>query len=377
MATPRLWPALGAVAALGLGLAACTDGGGGPTAPGSTAATAGEASPPVAGAATAQWATVAPADMPLAPYWETLRQADAALADAADDATRVETWNAQQDFIARCMKSQGFTYYPTAFSEGSGGGPSREYMRYREVLPAPLLAVDRGVVEEQGYGSMPDTRQPDTLADDPNQEYVASLSEAESRAYEMALTGVDPDRLGDPVEDGAGCVLRAWDEYPEPDLPAWERSVFGRHAELISAMALVVRSDLTLDPEFWELNQLWGDCMAAKGLDLDPDGAAAAAEAGGGSSGPTDAMRLAIRTGADGEVAPADAHAASLPLDQASLTASGPERAIALADFDCRVETDYIDQLIAIQRRLEQQFVDRHASELAEMTALAEFPGGG
>ena len=45
---------------------------------------------------------------------------------------------------------------------------------------------------------------------------------------------------------------------------------------------------------------------------------------------------------------------------------------LALADLDCREETDYTDRSTDIARDAEQQFVDDHRSELEAMKAAAE-----
>ncbi|GHE13439.1 hypothetical protein [Klenkia taihuensis] len=59
--------------------------------------------------------------------------------------------------------------------------------------------------------------------------------------------------------------------------------------------------------------------------------------------------------------------------DQAAMDALGErEVELALADLDCRVETDYRDRQTDIQNELEQQFVDDHRTELEALRAAAE-----
>jgi hypothetical protein len=89
-------------------------------------------------------------------------------------------------------------------------------------------------------------------------------------------------------------------------------------------------------------------------------------------SGPILAFRLAERTGANGEAAPTEKYQDySLPEDQQRLVGTEAERGIAIADFDCRVETDYMRQLVAIQADLEKKFVKSHLTQLNQlMTAI-------
>jgi hypothetical protein len=58
-------------------------------------------------------------------------------------------------------------------------------------------------------------------------------------------------------------------------------------------------------------------------------------------------------------------------LDQRSLVGSPAEAEIALADFDCRAETDYEARFAAIQLELEQEFVDQNRPRLELMVAAA------
>jgi hypothetical protein len=59
--------------------------------------------------------------------------------------------------------------------------------------------------------------------------------------------------------------------------------------------------------------------------------------------------------------------------DQAAMDALAErEVELALADLDCREETDYRDRHAAITREVEQQFIDDHKAELDAMIASVE-----
>jgi hypothetical protein len=59
--------------------------------------------------------------------------------------------------------------------------------------------------------------------------------------------------------------------------------------------------------------------------------------------------------------------------DQAAMDALAErEVELALADLDCREETDYRDRNAEITREVEQQFIDDHKAELDAMVASVE-----
>jgi hypothetical protein len=111
--------------------------------------------------------------------------------------------------------------------------------------------------------------------------------------------------------------------------------------------------------------------MERAGYVLDMDGASL------GASGPSAAMDHAYRTRADGTVASRkmDTPTAEIPLDEKSLLGSQPEIDIAVADFDCRVETNYVARYLELRIGREQAFVDSHRSELDKMVAAATEAG--
>ncbi|MCL2784832.1 MAG: hypothetical protein FWD55_05235 [Propionibacteriaceae bacterium] len=60
------------------------------------------------------------------------------------------------------------------------------------------------------------------------------------------------------------------------------------------------------------------------------------------------------------------------PEEERSLLGTQAEVQIALADFDCREESNYLERYLAIQIDLESAFVDQHRAQLDEMLAFAD-----
>ena len=86
---------------------------------------------------------------------------------------------------------------------------------------------------------------------------------------------------------------------------------------------------------------------------------------------PLSAVDLAVRTRPDGSVGDPhpDAPTSEIPFDERYLTGDPAERAVALADFDCRAATDYLERLTTIQIDLEEEFVHARAQALEEVAA--------
>ncbi|MDR2931157.1 MAG: hypothetical protein LBV06_09685 [Propionibacteriaceae bacterium] len=60
-----------------------------------------------------------------------------------------------------------------------------------------------------------------------------------------------------------------------------------------------------------------------------------------------------------------------IPVEEKSLLGTAPEREVALADFDCRAETDYLAQLTDIRVSLDEKFIREHHAELDRLEVLA------
>jgi hypothetical protein len=113
--------------------------------------------------------------------------------------------------------------------------------------------------------------------------------------------------------------------------------------------------------------------MTEAGIDLSGE----AAEPGTGGipyPNPMSALTLAMRTAPDGTVGPGSGGVfwdTDAPANQRSLVGSPAEAKIAVADYDCRVETDFEMRFLGVHLELEQIFVDQHRAQLDKMKAAA------
>jgi hypothetical protein len=109
------------------------------------------------------------------------------------------------------------------------------------------------------------------------------------------------------------------------------------------------------------LNQEWGSCMSRRGYDFE-------------YPGPASAFDLALRTRPDGTVGPLPtpgAQAADIPAEEQSLLGIEPEREIALADFDCRVQTGYLERLTEMRVRADEEFIQANRAQLDQLVAAS------
>lgn len=336
-----------------------------------------------ANAGKAPWASVrgaAPDELPLVAYWKLIWKAEAHENERWTDAAEVSRVRAKEDYLAQCMAEAGFTYtasYP--------GEPDPEWQailaaRQRDNLAIPALDADRAVVSAFGYGLMSPTQE---IADrqlragkaNPNTEYYNSLSKPDQRAYDRAMSGADLDKApATPTTSSSdGCVWKAERTYPDPELASDGDQVgeafFGLRYKL---MEFGAEPGTATDKRVLALNTEWRTCMASAGVDVDARLASRQPDDPSSVDGPQAAFLLAMETGDDGAVADPSEPLSSRRRDQQSLSGSKPEVAIALADYDCRVATDYVDRLVAVQRSLEEAFITKNRSELDRLTTWVE-----
>jgi hypothetical protein len=163
-------------------------------------------------------------DLPLDLYYDlmigvSLLEFDVAAGEGGD-------WEVkQEEFIAGCMKDDGFTYYPRQI-EPLVEGESDISVRYRR-LNVPWLPEDLADVQRYGYGlSLPEVVSTEPTiapsAPDRNQEYVASLSASAQNAYRVAMVGTEMAayELSDvntvPMPELGGCMGEAERAHPYP-----------------------------------------------------------------------------------------------------------------------------------------------------------------
>ena len=256
----------------------------------------------------------------------------------------------REELIAQCMQEEGFEYTPDT-QNGSFSTDGSEYK-----------PEDRDWVSQWGYGAVNYPGQ-DEMSDpgnewvDPNGEYLETLSESERTAFYEALSGpaMSEDEMS---EDGsfeydwktAGCNGWANHEISGDDPTQSEE-----FAPLIEAMSDLY-TDASTAPEMVKVDTAWAECMDAAGF----PGFSTQSEA---QNSIYNAMNALWEDPAVAE---------SGPDEDAMKELSEQEIETALADLDCREETDYRDRAKAVQWELEEQFIADHKAELDALKAAAE-----
>jgi hypothetical protein len=262
----------------------------------------------------------------------------------------------QEELVAQCMQDEGFEYTPaTDMGMSFASGDDTEWK-----------PDDREWVAQYGYGAVtsPFSEEPPPEEEylDPNADYVASLSESEQRAFYEALHGPMPDEE-EMAEGGefeydwtqAGCQGAAQHEVAGEDPSQSEE----------------------FKPLFEALNELYADTTSWPGVaELDAEWATCMEDAGqGGHANPMEAQ-TSIHDEMNKvyeNVDMSEEFTAPAEPDPAAMDALAErEVELALADLDCREETDYRDRHAEITREVEQQFIDDHKAELDAMVASVE-----
>ena len=250
-----------------------------------------------------------------------------------------------EQIVAQCMKDQGFEYIPADPSAPSG------LALMDESDPGAAQAGTLEHVKEHGYGistwDIGDGKPFDVEPgqEDPNQDYVDSLSESARAAYELALHGVPPteEQLGsdDWVQDPSqgGCYGKSTEEVWNTN-DAWDAPQF---ASLIEEMSYVA-TNLDNDPEVTAAGALWSSCMAQHGYP--------------GLESPWEAPDLIHQGLRDIWVI------GEAPDPEALAALRDEELSIALADFECSEESRFAEAFRDAQFRAEQEFIDAHQVEL-------------
>lgn len=265
-----------------------------------------------------------------------------------------DAWADQQkeveELVAACMSDEGFEYIPVdqeQYSFSDEDGPEWGTKEY---------------VAENGYGMQQSEEQIEEMNSqseeyvDPNQDYVATLSESEQAAYYEVLWGPGtPDE--EMSEDGsyeydwttAGCYGAAQHEV-EGDLPYDDdkyKSLFDDLQDMYE--------DLQKSPEAKKADKDWSDCMADAGEPGFKTKQDAVTEI-------SDAINEIYEANPTGE------------LDQTDDLKKLRERELELAmiDFECGKKVDYEQRTLAGQFKLEEKFIKTHQKQLDEIVANAE-----
>jgi len=301
-------------------------------------------------------AAAAEQESPLTEYMNAVYGGD--LSPEEQEAKYAEELEAQELLVAECMQEQGFEYTPNASAGSFSVGDGTEYQ-----------PDEREWVGQYGYGAVNSPYNEEPVPEeeyvDPNGDYVMTLSESEQTAFYEALYGPTPSEE-EMSEDGsyeydwatAGCQGAAQHEVAGED-----PSESDEFKPLFDALNEFYE-DMATAPAMADLDAEWAACMDAAGQ--------------GGFTAQVDAQNSIYEdmNALYEEMPVSDDGSMTGEPDQAARDALAErEVELALADLDCREETDYRDRSAEVSRELEQQFVDDHKAELDALKAAAEQDG--
>jgi hypothetical protein len=277
------------------------------------------------------------------------------------------------------MKERGFSYFPIVVDPGSvQSGWSND----NEDLSIPWLPESLEEVQRVGYGlsspyEMGTEEDITPEAVEKNTEYRESLSAHAQREYDLALNGYyDFDSASDP--DPESCWSQAQVRFPEPPAPTADWSFLEPLSGMFSALSYEYAADgskieygpyaLQADPRFAELNKEYCDCVKATAGDRWNASNVSDIE------GP---VYAAIQTAPDGsefdwptDGKPIDTE--TIPIENRALIGAPLERDIAVDDFKCRQETDYVVRYAQIMANAENRYIEDHRAEIDQMMAGIE-----
>lgn len=293
---------------------------------------------------------------PLSTYFESFYGGD--LSQEEQQAQFDEQNKATEELVAQCMSEQGFEYLPNTSNSSIS-------FEDDDVVYEP---DDREWVAQYGYGAVnspynqgSEDEPPAEEYVDPNADYVASLSESEQMAFNEALYGPSPtEEEMAAMEDGDG---GEWDWTKSGCYGSAQHETQGEdplQADEFKSLNEAINSFYEGQPS-WpgqaELDAAWSDCMSEAGH----SGFAVQWDA---QNSIYDEQNKIYEETSDPETG---------EIDQAAMDALGEKEIdLALADLDCREQTDYRQKVEDITFEQEQQFVDDHKAELDAMKAAAE-----
>ncbi|MDR0365611.1 MAG: hypothetical protein LBH68_02095 [Bifidobacteriaceae bacterium] len=316
------------------------------------------------------------------PFTEYSRYLDGPVRDEQDlqeaFEAAAEEHQRRESLIAECMAAEGFEYFVTEYRTLTT--PDQMLSFNEDSIAVPLLPAARADVESFGYGTS-DPIDPYTGDDlwsqrdtwgTLNDDYFASLGPGAQRAYNKAYWGTEEPDPEAPDTD-AGCGADAYRAVPRTESISPQDVFNAEFGDLALSVALFADHTVFEDQRVVELSAKWAQCMTKAGIDL--SGEVAAPGTGGISyPNPMSALTLAMRTAPDGTVGPGSGGIfwdTDAPANQRSLVGSPAEAKIAVADYDCRAETDFEMRFLAVHLELEQIFVDQNRAQLDKMKAAA------
>ena len=339
------WLAAGAVVVT---LAGCTLGSPG----GPTANSSGSPAEATTGGTPEQLSV---ADGPLYPYRRLAFGGglDTGISEQERQRLEIQQQNKIQELVAACMTEQGFEYTLRLVSEDEPAAPDEEWK-----------LDDRDWVSRYGYGvsNYPGRMPPGQVTEKDRDEAEKPVSEAEDQAFQEALFGDDDaadwrDR---------GCFGAAQHEII--GYQAWQDP---ENQPIIEAIHLFYFEDLADAPQFAPLDAEWAACMTEHDfpdLARQPDAQQSINDLLG--------EYHPEEEDADGR-RPWEINPRFGTLDDPPYAAIAEQEVqVALADLECRQQTDYSNRHLVIQFELEERFIADHQEELDAMKSRAEQSGG-
>ncbi|WP_431835828.1 hypothetical protein [Cellulomonas sp. Y8] len=336
------------LALLALAVTGCTGdgGGGGPSSAGASGFTPG------------------PLDEYMSRIWGYSLDEDRSTEDVQAENDRRE--RRVEELVAACMAEEGFDYTP-ADRSGSVAVSSDD------------LDVEWGsreFAEQYGYGISTDPWGNEGRAaevgtwEDPNEEYVAAMSEGEAAAYGEALWGptteYDEEEPAEYDWTTSGCYGAAQHQVYEGGEVADEFAALNDEVERFWQTT----QD---DPRVADLDARWSSCMADAGYPgfTGADGARDDLYTEWWDlQGWDDPAYQALAEGWDWDAQP---DGPPEPEVDEAATAAFRDREIAQAvvDAGCKEQIDYDAEWVRVYHELQEDFVDRHRDELEAWAAAA------
>ncbi len=252
-----------------------------------------------------------------------------------------------EELIVACMQAAGFDHTPN--------DPASIDLTALEERGEARTADGWSVEEAAQDGYLITTLDVDevTLPVDPNEDYVASMSESESSAYYEALQGTRrlEDTYGQALSpEEAGCQRTAYTRIRGVD-PASTPQFASLDEELTRTYDALEDA-----PESLALAAEWADCMAGAGHP--------------GYADPREAFEdIRSREAAlSSELGEGDAAADRAAVEELQEV----EIATAVADAQCQQDVDHAARAQQLRSAAEQAFVEAHR---AELEAMAEARG--
>lgn len=291
--------------------------------------------------------TDASTDSPLSQYLGSIW--GSSLSDEEQQAKFQEQQKRVEELVAECMSKEGFEYIPNTSNMTFSTGSDVEWK-----------PEEREWVSQYGYGMVnsPMSNTPPDQGDsyqDPNSDYVSTLSESEQSAFYAALYGTPQTE----ATEGEGTTYEyKWEEAGCQGAAQHEvngESVF--ESDEFAAINKAINdfySGMQSSPEYAALDATWASCMADSGH----SGFAAQQDA---------------QTSISDELNEYYNSQTGYVENDPKLKELGErEIALALADLDCREKTNYRSEQTKIQFALEEKFIADHKAELDAMKAAAE-----